>query len=138
MNDPKSLLGRLPSSWQAAIQAQELHTSTVPMEQRKKCGRQVLHDSEAHLHSSELHTLIARLKRERIRRGLSLRDVAQVTDQARSAISRLENGQYPNPTLDTVYRYAFAIGMRITLTAEPQITHLIADSDSDRMRPSGS
>jgi transcriptional regulator with XRE-family HTH domain len=96
----------------------------------------VLNDSEPHLHSSELHALIVRLKRERIRRGLSLRDVARVTDQARSAISRLENGQYPNPTLDTVYRYALAVGMKIRLTAEPGINHLIADRD--RMRDSGS
>ena len=59
-----------------------------------------------------------------------------MTDQARSAISRLENGQYPNPTLDTVYRYAFALGMHITLTARPRITDLIADGD--RMRHSGS
>ena len=71
MDHPKSSLGRLPPSWQAAIQAHEIQTSTVPMERRKESGRQVLEDSEPHLHSSELHALIARLKRERIRRGLS-------------------------------------------------------------------
>jgi transcriptional regulator with XRE-family HTH domain len=66
-----------------------------------------------------LRTLIQRLKHERLRRGLSLADVARVTGQARSAISRLENGLYTNPTLDTVYRYASALGMRIALSAEP-------------------
>jgi hypothetical protein len=88
MHDPKeALLGRLPPSWQAAIQAHEIQMNTVPAERRMESGRQVLDDSKPHLHSSELSALIARLKRERIRRGLSLRDVAGVTDQARSAIS---------------------------------------------------
>jgi transcriptional regulator with XRE-family HTH domain len=102
------------------------------MEWRKESRRQTVEDLEPHLHSLELRVLIALLKRERIRQGLSLRDVARVTDQARSAISRLENGQYPNPTLDTVYRYALALGMHITLTAEPRLTESIADSDTTR------
>ena len=63
-------------------------------------------DPNPFAHSVELQALIARLKHERIRRGWSQGHVARLTDQARSAISRLENGQYHNPTFDTVYRYA--------------------------------
>ena len=32
--------------------------------------------------------------------------------------SRLENGHPPNPTLDTLWRYAAALGKRLVLTAE--------------------
>jgi hypothetical protein len=71
-------------------------------------------------HSRELQTLIARLKRERAMRGLSLGDVARLTQQARSALSRLESGQYANPTLHTLYRYARALGWDITLSARPR------------------
>ena len=136
MGHRQTSLGRLSPSWQAAVRDHEIHTRTVPMESRKESGRQKLEDSSPYLHSSELQALIARLKRQRIRRGLSIGDVARVTDQARSAISRLENFQYPNPTLDTVYRYAVALGMHITLTAEPRLADPIADDG--RMRPSGS
>ncbi len=31
----------------------------------------------------------------------------------RAAVSRLENGVYVNPTVDTLYRYAQAIGAEI-------------------------
>jgi transcriptional regulator with XRE-family HTH domain len=34
----------------------------------------------------------------------------------RSAVSRLENGVYVNPTVDTLYRYAEAIGAEIGFT----------------------
>ena len=119
MDHPKSSLGRLSPSWQAAIRDHEIQTRILPMEWRKESARHKLEDSAPYLHSSELQALIAQLKRERMRRGLSMGDVARLTDQARSAISRLENGQYPNPTLDTVYRYAVALGMHITLVAKP-------------------
>ena len=34
----------------------------------------------------------------------------------RGAISRLENGIYLNPTIDTLYRYAAAIGAELGFT----------------------
>ena len=34
------------------------------------------------------------------------------------ALSRLENGHTPNPTLDTLWRYSAALGKRLVLTAE--------------------
>jgi transcriptional regulator with XRE-family HTH domain len=73
----------------------------------------------AYDHSRELQKLIHRLKRQRISRGLSLGELAKATDQARSALSRLESGQYCNPTFNTVYRYARALGWDIKLTIHP-------------------
>jgi transcriptional regulator with XRE-family HTH domain len=75
-------------------------------------------DPSPFVHSSELQSLVARLKSERIRRGLSLGDVARATELASSALSRLENGRYPNPTFNTVYRYAQALGTNIKLSLE--------------------
>ena len=34
------------------------------------------------------------------------------------ALSRLENGHTPNPTLDTLWRYAAALGKRLVLSAQ--------------------
>ena len=61
----------------------------------------------------DLLTMLAGLKRHREAQGLSLTDVAEHSGMDRSAVSRLENGQYLNPTVDTLYRYARAIGAEI-------------------------
>lgn len=61
----------------------------------------------------DLRVMLAELKKHRQRRGLSLADVAERSGMDRSAVSRLENGVYVNPTVDTLYRYAEAIGAEI-------------------------
>jgi DNA-binding XRE family transcriptional regulator len=63
-----------------------------------------------------LLAMLAALKRYRETKGLSLADVAERCGMDRSAVSRLENGVYLNPTLDTLYRYAGAIGAEIAFT----------------------
>jgi transcriptional regulator with XRE-family HTH domain len=70
-------------------------------------------------HSFELRALIDRLKSERAHKGLSLGEVARMTEVARSALSRLESGEYRNPTLHTLFRYAHALGCHIELSARP-------------------
>jgi len=61
----------------------------------------------------DLRVMLAALKKHRERQGLSLADVAGRSGMDRAAISRLENGVYLNPTVDTLYRYAEAIGAEI-------------------------
>src|SRR5687768_17469835 len=61
----------------------------------------------------EIQALLHRLKKEREAAGLSLADVAERTGMDRAAISRLENGHQPNPTIDTLARYAAALGKAI-------------------------
>jgi transcriptional regulator with XRE-family HTH domain len=56
---------------------------------------------------------MSKLKQERLRAGLSLADVSKRSGIDSAALSRLENGQQPNPTLDTLYRYAAAVGKQI-------------------------
>ena len=65
-----------------------------------------------------LQALLHRLKQERESAGLSLADVAERTGMDRAAISRLENGHQPNPTVDTLSRYAAALGKSLVWSVE--------------------
>jgi len=53
------------------------------------------------------------LKRLRIAQGKSLADMNRLTGMDRSAISKLETGRRENPSIDTLVRYANALGKRI-------------------------
>jgi DNA-binding XRE family transcriptional regulator len=67
---------------------------------------------------SALIRALAELKRLRSTRGLSLADVAERSGLDRAAISRLETGKNPNPTFETVARYAQALGVRVRVVLE--------------------
>ena len=66
----------------------------------------------------ELRVATVKLRKIRAARALSLTDVSDRSGMTRAAISKLENGWNLNPTLDTLYRYATAIGAHIKLTVE--------------------
>ena len=67
----------------------------------------------SHCEYLDLLEMLGKLKKHRESQGLTLADIADRSGMDRSAISRLENGQYLNPTLDTLYRYAQAVGAEI-------------------------
>ena len=48
--------------------------------------------------------------------GLLLAVVSKRTGIDHATLSRLENGRQPNPTIDTLWRYARAIGRSLVLT----------------------
>jgi transcriptional regulator with XRE-family HTH domain len=52
------------------------------------------------------------LKKAREAAGLSLAEVAERTGIDKAALSRIETGQHPNPTVSTLCRYAHALGKR--------------------------
>ncbi len=56
---------------------------------------------------------IRALKKERELRGLSLATIAERSGIDEAALSRLENGLQTNPTVDTLHRYASAIGVEL-------------------------
>ncbi len=60
--------------------------------------------------------VLAQLHAAREAKGLSLADVTELTGMDRSAISKLETGQRPNPTFDTLARYADAVGKRLVVS----------------------
>ena len=64
----------------------------------------------------QLDVLFAQLKAAREAKGLSLTDLTELTGMDRSAISKLETGGRPNPTVETLIRYAEAVGKRIMVS----------------------
>lgn len=56
------------------------------------------------------------LRAARIAKGLTLRQLEQQTGIARSNLSRLENDSEPNPTIETLSRYAEALGKTLQIT----------------------
>src|SRR5207248_10357096 len=63
-----------------------------------------------------LAELFRQLKTAREERGLSLADLTNLTGMDRSALSKLETGQRPNPTIETLVRYAEAVGKRLVVS----------------------
>jgi DNA-binding XRE family transcriptional regulator len=66
----------------------------------------------------ELRPFVEEIKRAREAAGLTLAEVSRRCGIDQPALSRLENGHNKNPTLDTLWRYAAAVGRRLVLTTE--------------------
>jgi DNA-binding XRE family transcriptional regulator len=66
----------------------------------------------------ELRPFVEEIKRAREAAGLTLAEVSRRCGIDQPALSRLENGHNKNPTLDTLWRYAAAVGRRLILTTE--------------------
>jgi DNA-binding XRE family transcriptional regulator len=65
-----------------------------------------------------LRPFIEQLKQAREAAGLTLAEVSRRCGIDQPALSRLENGRNTNPTLDTLWRYAAAVGRRLVLTTK--------------------
>ena len=57
--------------------------------------------------------MVARLKARRLQDGVSLAELATRTGIAKPNLSRLENNVRSSPTLETLHRYARALGMSV-------------------------
>jgi DNA-binding XRE family transcriptional regulator len=64
----------------------------------------------------QLDELFRQLKAAREAKGLSLADLTELTGMDRSALSKLETGQRANPTVETLVRYAEAVGKRLVVS----------------------
>src|SRR5205823_5463655 len=64
----------------------------------------------------QLQELLRQLKAAREAKGLSLADLTDLTGMDRSALSKLETGQRANPTVETLVRYAEAVGKRLVVS----------------------
>ena len=60
-----------------------------------------------------LRDVMLQLRKERERQGMTLAQLSKRTKIDQAALSRLETRSHANPTLDTVYRIADALGKRI-------------------------
>lgn len=68
----------------------------------------------------ELAGTVALLRRFREQAGLSLADVSERSGIDRGALSKLENGHNANPTVDTLGRYAAAVGRRLAFAVQAE------------------
>jgi DNA-binding XRE family transcriptional regulator len=66
----------------------------------------------------ELRPFVQEMKRAREAAGVTLAEVSRASGIDQPALSRPENGHNKNPTLDTLWRYAAAVGRRLVLTTE--------------------
>jgi transcriptional regulator with XRE-family HTH domain len=64
----------------------------------------------------QIHQVAFALKRTRERQGVTLAELERRTGIDQAALSRIENAKNPNPTLDTLYRVALALGKMICFT----------------------
>ena len=64
----------------------------------------------------QLQDLLRQLKAAREAKGLSLADLTELTGMDPSALSKLETGQLANPTVETLVRYAEAVGKRLVVS----------------------
>jgi DNA-binding XRE family transcriptional regulator len=62
--------------------------------------------------------LLAELRRTRQERKLTLEQVAERAGMDKATLSRLETGKQPNPTVDSLFRVASALGKTISLRLE--------------------
>lgn len=62
-----------------------------------------------------LQSLVADFVAARTAAGMTQGDVAARMGTTKSAISRLESGRYSRPTLDTIEKYAQAVGARVDI-----------------------
>jgi hypothetical protein len=66
----------------------------------------------------DLRPFVEEIKRAREAAGFTLADVSRRCGIDQPALSRLENGHNKNPTLDSLWRYAAAVGRRLVLATE--------------------
>jgi DNA-binding XRE family transcriptional regulator len=66
--------------------------------------------------ADQLQELLRQLRAAREEKGLSLADVTELTGMDPSAVSKLETGQRPNPTIETLVRYAEAVGKQLVVS----------------------
>lgn len=66
----------------------------------------------------ELRPFVEGIKKAREAAGLTLAEVSRRCGIDQPALSQLENGRNKNPTLDMLWRYAAAVGLRLVLTTE--------------------
>jgi DNA-binding XRE family transcriptional regulator len=64
-------------------------------------------------HYEVMQRVIATLRAARQEQGLSLAEVGEKSGIGKANLSRLENDVSPNPTWDTIMRYAASVGRKL-------------------------
>jgi DNA-binding Xre family transcriptional regulator len=72
---------------------------------------------------------VIELKRARQARGLSLSEISRRSGLDLASLSRLERGKNPNPTFETLSRYAEALDLRLDLSLVPASVPISSRAD---------
>ena len=86
-----------------------LKEEKAAVEANKALGRELLAERR------ELSAIVTELKTLREQLKITLTELAERTGMTVGNLSRLENMEGPNPTIETLRRYAQAIGHRIEI-----------------------
>lgn len=70
--------------------------------------------------ASSVQRVFEQLKQVREAKGLSLREVQDLTGIDASALSKLERGERENFTVDTLVRYAQALGKQVAVSVSDE------------------
>jgi ribosome-binding protein aMBF1 (putative translation factor) len=110
----------LPPDVRARLAARRVESETPEYQARHAEEVARLQEEFPPLQPEEpLWEVLAALRLERERLGLTLVDVSARTKIDPTTISKLENGRLPNPTYSTMRTYARALGLRLGWTLEP-------------------
>jgi ribosome-binding protein aMBF1 (putative translation factor) len=112
-----SMTAEQREAFDAAV-AEEMDAKLENVAAAKEVAPRLLEEAEFRV------DVVRRLRLAREAAGISLAELASRTGVQKSALSRLENSQSPNPTLATLRRYADAVGVDLQVT--------IGDEDSKR------
>ena len=86
-----------------------LEEEETGMSANRRLGRELLRQRR------ELSHTVSELKAVREQLGIPLTELAERTGMTVGNLSRLENRDGPNPTIETLRRYARALGCRIEI-----------------------
>ncbi len=81
-----------------------------------------------------IHEVMASLKKERERQGLTLADLSKRCGIDQAALSKLESGSNGNPTLETLYRIATALNKAIVCVLRDPPTNSSRNQRQVRVR----
>lgn len=98
---------KLTATQLIALQDQARLVDANESDSIKAKGREVFAKHE------QLLDIVAALKAERERRHISLAELSEQTGIAKPNLSRLENSTHTQPRLDTLRRYASALGKMV-------------------------
>ncbi|HQU42849.1 MAG TPA: helix-turn-helix domain-containing protein, partial [Pirellulales bacterium] len=97
-------------------QRQELYRAVLQLAaQESDPGQRTLTHYNMVLQDAELREAMLALRKCREAAGVSLASLSERTGIDRAALSRLETGAQDNPTINTLQRYAFALGKQIVV-----------------------
>jgi len=107
------------------VKTRRIEATPEQRQTQRELARQIDRDEAAEIKTTgrrmlarhrRLREAVAMLKQERERLNLSLDEVGRRSGIGKVNLSRLENSPTANPTLDTLARYAEAIGKDVFVT----------------------